>query len=131
MNVNDFFPSKWLKHNDLPDQDLTLTISEVGSELVGTDQSRMAVVYFKGAQKGLLLNKTNAERITELYGPEMDNWAGNQITLYVDHEVPYAGKTVSGIRVRRSIPAAPAVPAVPVAPPQPGHGPITEDDIPF
>lgn len=42
------------------------------------------ILYFAGAKKGLILNKTNARRIILCYAPDrpsMDEWVGLKITL--------------------------------------------------
>lgn len=59
------------------------------------------VVYFKEKDVlPLILNSTNAEIISNMYGPYYEEWAGKPITLYVDHNVKVGGKKVGGLRVR-------------------------------
>jgi len=51
----------------------------------------------------LLLNKTNAKTIAQLYGNKPGLWAGKLITLYPT-TTEMAGDTVDCIRVRNSVP---------------------------
>jgi hypothetical protein len=52
----------------------------------------------------LLLNKTNAKTIAQLYGNNPGQWAGKLITLYAT-TTDMAGQTVDCIRVRPKAPA--------------------------
>ncbi len=108
--------SKYLKADDIPDgRKVTVTIERVTVEKVGGDDQR-PVVYFAGKQKGLVLNKTNANMIVEICGNdgETENWTGQRISLY-STKVDYAGKRVPAIRVDY-----PPQPAATQAPPNLG-----------
>lgn len=108
MNINNAFPSKWLKSGDIPEgSDLVLTIKSVGMETVGQgdDAEQKPIVYFTDTDKGLVLNKTNANAIAGLYGPETAGWAGKRIALFAT-EVQYGSQMTLAIRVRLKAPAA-------------------------
>lgn len=84
-NINDIFPSKYLKAHELKGTSPTVTIARVGVEdvrnRVKTDTK--AVLYFAGKTKGMLLNKTNAQTVTEIaQSPLTERWVGVAITLY-------------------------------------------------
>jgi hypothetical protein len=121
MNINQAFPSKWLKATDIPeDADLVLTIRTVTIQAVGTgeQEDHKPVVHFDEVEKGLVLNKTNADTIAKLYTAETENWVGKRIALFAT-EVDFAGKQTLAIRVRLRPPAGrpqPAQPAGPFAP---------------
>lgn len=126
MNINGAFPSTYLKAADLQGRRALVTISHVKLEDIGDEHK--PVLYFVGKEKGIVLNKTNANMITEIVGSdETDHWKGKAVVLYVA-KVDYQGRRVDGIRV--DYPAAGSQPA-PVAPPPPMTGEITADDIPF
>ena len=99
MNINEAFPSKYIAHTDIDGKRTILTMTEVKTEEVGKDKDLKAVLYFKGTDKGLVLNKTNARVIGEAYGEDTDNWFGQKISLYVV-DTEYQGKPAKGIRVR-------------------------------
>ena len=102
MNINDTFPSKHLKSENIGNATPTVTIAKVEVEPVGRKNVMKAVVYFVGKEKGMVLNKTNANRIAELVGStETDHWAGFAIQLYAA-DVEFEGKTVKGLRVRKA-----------------------------
>jgi hypothetical protein len=96
-NINEAFPSKYLKATDLDDRQHLLTMSRAEFETLGDD--RKLILYFKGQEKGLVLNKTNANTIAKLYGPDTDDWMGKEIVLF-DLPVDFRGETVQAIRVR-------------------------------
>jgi hypothetical protein len=104
MNINNAFPSKWLKSGDA-EEDLTLTIKSVAIEEVGSGDNteQKPVLYFDETEKGMVLNKTNAETISTLHTPETDNWIGNKITLFAT-EVDFGGKQTLALRVRMRAP---------------------------
>lgn len=137
-NINDAFPSNYLKASDLGGRQVMVTIDHVSFEPVGRQKEIKAVVYFKGKEKGLILNKTNATKITQLVGSsETDDWDGARIALYPT-ETEFAGETTECIRIKpapmagapRAVPAA-APPPPPPPPPSIDTAPLTDDDIPF
>ncbi len=74
-------------------------------EPVGRQKEMKAVLYFEGKKKGVILNKTNATKITQLAGsPDTDDWQGFRIKLYAT-ETEFGGETVECIRIK----AAPAL----------------------
>ena len=135
MNINAVFPSKYVKCHDLKGQDLTLTIKSVTIEKM-RDQDERPVVYFSGATKGLVLNKTNAGTISNMYGCNTDNWIGKPISLHPT-ECEAFGEIVECIRVRPHAPSVeapvptPAPEPTPPPDPVPVHQAVADDDIPF
>jgi arabinogalactan endo-1,4-beta-galactosidase len=127
MRVSDAFPSDWLRAADLQKREVLVTIADVKMETVGDDTK--PALYFEGKEKGMILNKTNATAIATMYGDDMDDWKGEQVTLF-EAMVSFKGDTVPAIRVkppsRKAVGAkrkqAPAVPDVPET---------TDDEIPF
>jgi hypothetical protein len=106
MNINNAFPSKWLKAGDIPDDtDLVLTINKVEVQEVGQgeDAEQKPVLFFSESEKGLVLNKTNAGTISKLYTPETDNWLGKRIALF-STEVDFGGNQTLAIRIRMKAP---------------------------
>lgn len=97
MNINEAFPSNYLKSSDLKGATPTVTMSHITNEKLGDDTK--LVLYFQGKEKGMVLNKTNANNIAQLYGPETDAWNGKKVTLAVAW-VDFQGRSVEAIRVR-------------------------------
>ena len=60
-----------------------------------------------GGPKGLILNKTNGRTVASLYGPKVEAWVGQRITLY-PATTSVGGRTTDCIRVRPVKPAAEA-----------------------
>ena len=96
MNINDTFPSDYLKAADLKGRKIKVTIESVEIKKLGDDTK--PVVYFSGKDKGLVLNKTNAMVIASAYGPETDGWVGRPLHLY-SAKVSFQGSMVDALRV--------------------------------
>lgn len=97
MRISSAFPSDYLKASDLNGRQVTVTMAKVTVEKIGKDSK--PVLYFQGKQKGMVLNKTNANAIAANYGEDTDQWAGCTITLF-ETMVDFQGKSVPAIRVR-------------------------------
>lgn len=140
MNINDAFPSKYLKATDLNNKTIKVTIRAVIEENV--NQKLQPVLYFQGKDKGMVLNKTNAMTIAQMFGPDTDGWQGGNIEVFSAF-VDYQGKQVQGLRVRIPAQAPAAAPrqAPPARQPVPAeadNGPGSggydngfDDDVPF
>lgn len=105
-NVDEIYQSdsKWLAAPDLKGREIKLTIDYAKVEEVGDNHK--LVTYFKGKEKGLALNKTNARMIADSYGRDSDDWPGKEIVLYPT-KTEFQGRLVDCIRVR--IPTAQAL----------------------
>lgn len=97
MRVSDAFPSNYLKAVDLQGRTVMATIDRYTIEDIGDD--RKPVIYFVDKEKGLVLNKTNANEIAFVYGDDMDEWAGKKIELF-SMMVQFQGRNTPGLRVR-------------------------------
>ena len=104
MKISKTFSGNYLSAADL-DQAVIVTIEVVVFELVGAEKEELPVVHFIGAEKGMCLNKTNANTIAEFLGDEADTWAGKQIEIFPT-TTDFGGKVVPCLRVRQ--PVAPA-----------------------
>lgn len=83
-------------------------------------------VYFKGADKPLVCNATNADMISGFASSEdTDKWIGIRVTLYQTQVKAKGGKMVPGIRIRPRRPTAPTETIE--SPPQPIPMPTTDD----
>jgi len=101
MKISSAFPSKYLKASDVDEMggQLTYTVRKVVIEEVGQDRQEKPVVYFRQTQLGLVLNRTNAGRLSASLGEETDGWIGKQVVLETE-QVPMRGQLVASIRVR-------------------------------
>lgn len=100
MNIDQCYPSKYLKSDDL-DEDVTYTIRKVEIENLsqGKDKDEKPIVYFEEVEKGIVLNVTNKNTIKGMYGPDTDGWVGKQVTLFAT-EVEFKGEMTMAIRIR-------------------------------
>lgn len=100
MNINEAFPSAFLKAEDLKGRDVTVTISEIEVDYIGKDKSegKKVILSFRGKDKKMVCNKTNCKTITKLYGEETDDWIGKSIIIG-PREVEFQGDMTWAIRV--------------------------------
>lgn len=135
-NIHDAFPSNYLKASDLKSTQPVVIIDRIEFEPVGRQKEMKPILYLVGKEKGIVLNKTNANNIASLAGTtETDEWPGVRIKLYATH-VEFQGETVEAIRIKAAPPQAAngngakrAATPMPVSEPEPP--PLTDDDIPF
>lgn len=129
--IKDLYPSKYLKADDVDEMGgevraviKALKIEELQDPEHGKQDK--PILYFLRMDKGLVLNKTNAEIIATAHGPDTDNWVSKEILL-ITEPVTAFGQTKPAIRVRvpRKSPAA-----KPAAEPTPAAAPA-EEDTPF
>ena len=132
MNINDAYPSRYLKASDLNGKNVTLTIKSAEREEVGLDKERKIVLGFANTEKLMVLNKTNGIAIAKMHGNDTDDWVGKRITLCA-RDVEYQGGMVPALRVLAQKPEAhkKAPPPAPPVQTEETADEIADDDIPF
>lgn len=141
MHIDEAFPSKYLRASDLQGRNITVKMDRVEQEKIGDDIK--LILYFVGKEKGMVLNKTNANNIASIHGGETDDWRDREITL-VEAMVDYQGKSVPAIRIRAPLRRTAAPPqrremadagdfhaAAPPPRREPARNADMDDDIPF
>jgi len=145
MKISEEFPSQYIKASDLGGREIRVTMANVEREKIGNDTK--LVLYFKGKEKGLVLNKTNAYTIGDAYGEDTEDWYDQPLILF-SVKTDYQGKVVDATRCR--IPTAKdnkaaqptqrredPISSGPINPPQRQIGGISDnmerlnDDVPF
>lgn len=95
-------PSKYLEAADLNGKRVTVVIERINPRMElqsPTGKKDMRPVFFlRGKQKGWVLNKTNLNRIAEVYGSKADAWIGKPVVLYSER-VESFGSMVPAVRV--------------------------------
>ncbi len=97
MKISEEFPSQYLKAADLGGREVRVTMANTEREKLGNDNK--LVLYFKGKEKGLVLNKTNAGTISDAYGDDTEDWFDNPLILF-SVKTDFQGKVVDAIRCR-------------------------------
>ena len=103
MNIDQAFPSDYFRACDFDESNKSLTISKVTKEDLQIPRTskkvRKAVVHFKGEDKMLALNKTNAAIIKKVCGKYTEDWSGAELTLYKGTD-KYQGEDVDCVRIK-------------------------------
>jgi hypothetical protein len=100
MNIDQLFPSNYLKASDA-DGNPTYTMQDVKIESMKNrdgEEEEKPVLYFVEVEKGLVLNRTNAQVISGFYGDDTDNWVGERVTL-TSVDVSAFGQTKPALRI--------------------------------
>jgi len=85
-------------------EDLTVKIDYVQVEEVTGSQGKKdvcSVMHLVG-EKPMILNVTNSKSIAKLYGPYIEDWRGQLVTLYAS-TTRLAGETVECLRIRPQV----------------------------
>jgi hypothetical protein len=145
VNIKDVFSSKYLSANDIDNEvsyPVTIVAVDTNEFGQGKDKQVKFEIKFREIKKPFIVNKTNANSIAKLLGPETDEWVGKRITLFKT-EVQYKDEMVDGIRIKSKLPPPsarfpglpnPEAPARQAAPQMPEVGPPPSDaegDVPF
>jgi hypothetical protein len=102
MHISLMFPSEYLCAADLQGKDYTLEIAALEQKDLRMDDGSMEpkwILSFKGAEKKMVLNKTNTKLAASILGNETDEWINQSITVFPTTCSAF-GETVECIRVR-------------------------------
>ena len=127
MNIKEIYTStsNFLKVDDLAGHRVVVEIASYEVKEVGEEHKKQIVLTFKGKEKVLGLNKTNAEQIARLVGSDdADLWIGCKIKLK-PAMTTFAGKDTPCIRISDEFfePAPNRTAPASIAP--------SDDEIPF
>jgi arabinogalactan endo-1,4-beta-galactosidase len=129
MKISEEFPSKYLKASDLGGREVKVIMANVEREKLGDDSK--PVLYFKGKEKGVVLNKTNSNTIADAYGDDTDEWFDQEIILF-SVMVDFNGKVSPSIRMRVPTAKDRKKDNSITSGPQPAKSEqLTDDEIPF
>jgi hypothetical protein len=104
MKLDELFPRKYATGEDLQGRPVTLTISHLHLEKMtptpGAAPVEKWVIFFKEAQKGIVLSKTLAIQVAQAVGSDdTDAWTGKRVTLFPE-SVTVAGQARIAIRAK-------------------------------
>ena len=94
------FPSKYLKAEDINDS-VDTVLEKVEHEAIKDmdGEKNRLVAYFKGFEKGLILNVTNCKQMEKITGTEeYENWKGAKVRIMV-LPVQFKKEMVNAIRL--------------------------------
>ena len=103
MNIVKAFPNEYIRADDLDGQGRVLVIGSVELRDLADGNSK-PVMSFINTDKKLVLNRTNSNKLAELFGtPNTESWTGKAIRVY-STPVEFRGKTMMGVRVHPQLP---------------------------
>lgn len=100
-----FFDKEHLGAWDLGGRDVIVVIEAVRAGKVGhgEKQSKKPILKFRGKEKTLACNVTNARTIAQLYGNDTREWVGKAITIFPT-TTSFGRETVDCVRIRPQAP---------------------------
>lgn len=101
LSYDALFPGRFIKAGEMGDKPATLTIATVYLDhLEGEDgrEKPQAVVSFSETKREWALNKTNAQCLVAMWGPQSDDWLGKRVTLVAERDP--SGLSDSGVCLR-------------------------------
>lgn len=108
--LREIYGGNYLKADDIKDLgDVNVVIENVTVDEL-EDGKKKAVLHFRGKEKTLVVNVTNANMLEELTGSDdTDDWIGKRICIYTC-KVDFQGKRVLAIRVKAGTGGKPPAP---------------------
>ena len=89
----------YLKKEDVLKPQVVRVIDVFEDELPGESRKKL-IAKFAEFEKPMVLNSTNIKRLVKMFGTtDTGQWRG-EVTLYVDHNIEFGGRTVGGLRVK-------------------------------
>lgn len=109
MDANDLIglaqKSRYLRAVDVGES-FKVTIANVTVESMkakGEEEKERGVVWFNEDERGLVVNVSLGQILREMFGLNLEDWAGKRLELYNDTSVRgKSGKAVGGIRIKSS-----------------------------
>jgi hypothetical protein len=126
-SYDEWFPSNFLKADDLDDGSMILTISDIHPEKMQDGNSKPCV-FFKEDKRALVLNVTNKNSLILLSKSKNPRDAIGMRVMLVQVEAEYQGKPCKALRIRK--PPALGGPAAAESPERPKPGPASRGRSP-
>ena len=97
MNLNEIYPSKYLRGADLGGRSALVKIERVTLEefydLEQRAEVRKPVLYLEGKKKAVILSKSLAYSIAGILGSEnLEDWKGKTFVLYSERKLVYGNQ---------------------------------------
>jgi hypothetical protein len=118
-SYDEWFPSNFLKADDLDDGPMTLTIADIHQEKMQDGNSKPCV-FFKEDKRALVLNVTNKNSLILLSKSKNPADAIGLRVMLVQVEAEYQGKPCKALRIRKPPTPGGAAAAAPPRQPKPG-----------
>jgi hypothetical protein len=118
-SYDEWFPSNFLKADDLDDGPMTLTISDIHPEKMQDGNSKPCV-FFKEDKRALVLNVTNKNSLVMLSKSKSPADAIGLRVMLVQVEAEYQGKPCKALRIRKPPTLGGPAAAEPPRQPKPG-----------
>ena len=107
MEIDDLYPSKYLRGSDLQGHVVTVKIERVALERFYDQQSRTEieklVIYLVDKKKALIAGKSLAFEIAEICkSKNTDTWPGHELVLFTERKLVY-GREMNVLRARGKV----------------------------
>jgi len=101
LTYDQLFPGRFIKAGEMGGKPVTMTIKDVYLDtLEGEDgrEKQQAIVSFTETKRELALNKTNAQCMLAMWGPDTGAWLSKRLTIMPERDA--SGLSDSGLCIR-------------------------------
>lgn len=87
VDWDELYPARFLKAGELKGKRVTLTIADVDTDMLVSDDGKEKIkgfLTFKESPKQVVLNKTNGLCLRTMFGRKLSEWLGKRIILFPD-----------------------------------------------
>ena len=115
-HYKELIDTDWLGQWDLPPgRDVTVTIATVERykpkrvRMVNgvPERNKRLDISFVGKRKHWLAGPVSQQSLAAMFGPVVQDWIGQKVTLYADASVTFGRKKTGGVRLRPTIATGP------------------------
>ncbi len=90
----------WFDTTEIGEEVTIVNYDPVEIETKSGEIEKKWAVYFQEKEKPLLLNKTNRNTLSQLFGGRLDQSIGKKVTLYFRDDIEFQGKQTKGLRLK-------------------------------
>jgi hypothetical protein len=87
VDWDELYPNRFLKAGELKGRRITMTIADVDTDLLVSDDGKEKIkgfLSFEKTTKQVVLNKTNGLCLRSMFGKKLSEWLGKRVIFYPD-----------------------------------------------
>lgn len=100
VDFDQLYPGRFLKSGELLGKKVTVEIADVTIDELENEKGKkiQGIIYLKGTDKQIVLNKTNGLCLRAMFGRKLPEWVGKRIVIFQD-QTRFGSDTVDCIRI--------------------------------
>jgi hypothetical protein len=100
IDFDQLYPGRFLKSGELLGRKVTVEIADVAIDELENEKGKkiQGIIYLKGKDKQIVLNKTNGLCLKAMFGRKLSDWVSKRIVIFQD-QTRFGSDTVDCIRI--------------------------------